>query len=63
MTAAVQEYLDAFDRLPDPDKHQVAVEILRRWSPDGDLPESALVELADELFCALDAEEERHAQR
>ncbi|HTU88622.1 MAG TPA: hypothetical protein VMF69_00860 [Gemmataceae bacterium] len=65
MTTAVQQFLNAFDSLPEADKHQVAVEILRRVSVfgEGDLPESALVEVADELFRALDAEEERHAQR
>jgi hypothetical protein len=29
----------------------------------GDVPESALVQAADELFRALDAEETSHAQR
>lgn len=62
MTTAVQQLLNAFDSLPEADKHQVAIEILRRWVPEGNLPESALVEIADELFCALDAEEARHAQ-
>jgi hypothetical protein len=65
MTIAVQQLLDAFDRLPEADKHQVTVEILRRVSEsaEGNLPESALVEVADELFRALDAEEARDAQR
>src|SRR5262249_48970263 len=65
MTAAVQQLLNAFDSLPEADKHQAAVEILRRVSPsaEGDLPESALVEAAEELFLALDAEEARNAQR
>jgi hypothetical protein len=63
MTPAVQQILNAFDSLPDADKYQVAVEILRRVSVfgEGDLPDSALVEVADELFRALDTEEERHA--
>ncbi len=63
MTTPVQQVLNAFDSLSEVDKHQVAVEILRRVSVlgEGDLPESALVELADELFRALDAEEARHA--
>jgi hypothetical protein len=65
MTAAVQQLLDAFDALPDADKHQAAVEIIRRFSggAEGDLPESALIEVADELFQALDAEEASHAPR
>src|SRR5881275_131934 len=65
VTTAVQQLLNAFDALPEADKHQVAVEIFRRVSPatEGDVPESALVEAAEDLFCALDAEEARHAQR
>jgi hypothetical protein len=65
MTAAVRKLLDSFDALPDADKHQVAVEILRRFTgtEEGDLPESALVEAADELFRTLDAEEAGHAPR
>ncbi len=65
MNAAVQQLLNAFDALPKVDKHQVTIEILRRVSPvtEGDVPESALVEAAEELFLALDAEEAGHAQR
>jgi hypothetical protein len=65
MTTAVQQLLESFDALPEADKHQAAVEILRRVSPpiEGDLPEIALVEAADELFRALDAEEADHAPR
>jgi hypothetical protein len=61
----VQQLLDAFDVLPEADQHQAAVEIFRRVSPaiEGDVPESALVEAAEELFRALDAEEAEHAQR
>jgi hypothetical protein len=63
VTKAVHELLSAFDALAEPDKHQAAVEILRRVSPaaQGDLPDSALVEAAEELFLALDAEEARNA--
>ena len=65
MGAAVQQLLDSFDALADADKHQVAIEILRRFAAEGagDLPEEALVGIADELFRALDAEEARHAPR
>ncbi len=65
MTAPVQQLLDSFDALPETDKHQAAVEILRRYVPPaaGDVSEAALVDLADELFCALDAEEAGHAPR
>jgi hypothetical protein len=62
---AVQQVVAAFDALPDCDKHFAAVEILRRASAgsEGDVSEAALVEAADELFRALDAEEASHAQR
>jgi hypothetical protein len=65
VNTAVQQLLDAFDALPEPDKHQVAVQILRRVLPatEGDVPESALIEAAEELFRALDAAEAAHAQR
>jgi hypothetical protein len=65
MTAAVRQLLDSFDALSEADKHQAAVEILRRFpgAAQGDVPEAALVEAADELFRALDAEEAGHAPR
>jgi hypothetical protein len=57
MTDAVRRFLEAFDALTEPDKHQAAIEILRRVSCEGNLSETALVEAADELFRSLDAEE------
>jgi hypothetical protein len=65
MTAPVRQLLESFDALSDADKHQAAVEILRRFAShaEGALPEQALVEAADELFRALDAEEAGRAQR
>jgi hypothetical protein len=65
MTTAVQELLNAFESLPQAERHEAAVEILRRAFPGGagDVPESALIDSADELFRALDAEEEMHAGR
>jgi hypothetical protein len=65
VTTAVQQLLESFDALGQADKHQAAVEILRRVLPaaEGDVPESALVEAADALFRAVDAEETAHAQR
>ena len=62
MTNTIQQLLDSFDALPDADKHQVAVEILRRVAVEGDLPDDALVGAADELFRTLDAEEDAQAQ-
>ncbi len=65
MSAVVQHILESFDALTEADKHQVAVEILRRWTSvgTGDLSEEALVEVADELFRALDAEEAGNGPR
>jgi hypothetical protein len=65
MTVPVQQLLDSFDALSDADKHQAAVEILRRSvaAAEGDLPEDVLVEAADELFQVLDVEESGHALR
>jgi hypothetical protein len=57
MTVAMQKVMDAFDALPDADKHQAAFEILRRLPGEGDLPDSALVETAEQLFQPSDAEE------
>ncbi len=64
MSATVQHFLETFDSLPDPDKRQAAIEILRRVTAadEGDLPEAALVGAADELFLALDAEESGNGQ-
>lgn len=65
MNSAIQQFLESFDVLSEADKYRVAVEILRRVSADteGDVPESALIEAAEELFRALDAEEAGHAPR
>jgi hypothetical protein len=64
MSTAVQQLLESFDGLPEAEKHRAAVEILRRITPalEGDVPESTLIEAAEELFRALDAEEATHAQ-
>jgi hypothetical protein len=65
VTAKVWKLLSEFDALPEVEKHQAAVEILRRVSSaiEGDVPELALVEAAEELFQALDAEEAARAKR
>ena len=55
--------LDSFEGLSDAEKHEAALEILRRTSAAGDLTESTLVEVADELFQKLDEEEAGHAPR
>jgi hypothetical protein len=62
MTAAVRQILKSFDDLPAPERHEAAVEILRRAESDGDLPDAALMEAADDLFKSLDADEQRSAR-
>ena len=65
MTAPAKQLLDGFEALSDADKKEVAIEILRRVTPalSGDLPDVALIGIADELFQTLDAEEAAHAPR
>lgn len=65
MDNAVQQLLASFDALPKAEQHRAAVEILRRALPtaDGDIPEAGLIEAAEDLFLALDAEEAAHAPR
>lgn len=57
MSAPVQQLLDLFDALPEPDQREAAAEIVRRLPDGGDLADGDLDTLADELFAALDAEE------
>ena len=62
MTTAVRSLIESFEALSEPERQEAALEILRRLTPEGDLPEQALVEAADELFVALDAEEASDAR-
>ena len=62
MTTAVHTLLETFDALSDAERREAAVEILRRMTPiEGELPEGALLEAADALFCMLDSEEAANA--
>lgn len=61
MTKAAQDLLSAFDALPPTDQHEVVVSILRRTVAKEDVSETALHELADQLFCGYDAEESADA--
>ncbi len=59
MTALVQEILNSFDRLPDTEQLEIALEILRRiinfdFPP---LTDEDLTLNAEELFLALDQQE------
>lgn len=58
MTTAVQTLIEAFESLSEAERQEAALEIFRRVTiSQDDLPEQAFVEVADELFRALDAEE------
>ena len=61
MSATALEWIGAFDALPDTDRDAVVAELLRRPVGAGDLADSALEELADELFSAYDADEDSDA--
>jgi hypothetical protein len=59
MTAAARDLLEAFERLPETERLDLAAEILRRTA-GRDLPplaEDDLVTAAEELFLQLDARE------
>jgi hypothetical protein len=57
MTTTGRKVLADFEALPPHDKQEVAVEILRRATAEGDLSEEVLNELAAEVFHGYDAEE------
>jgi len=59
MTRAAQKVLDTFETLPEEDKREIATEILRRTSAEdyGDLDDSALTLVADQVFLELDRRE------
>jgi hypothetical protein len=64
MSDRVRDLIASFDALPEPDRREAVVEILRRVPRSGsDLSAAALDELADELFAALDDEEAARAGR
>ena len=64
MTQAVQHLINTFESLTEAEKQQAAAELLRRalvLAP-AEMPEEALVQAADQLFCELDAREAADAQ-
>jgi len=62
MTASAQEILKNFDRLPDTEQLEIALEILRRIINFDFLPltDEDLTLNAEELFLALDQQEPDH---
>ncbi len=59
MSAAVQGLLDAFDRLPEDKRRDVAIELLRRARhfECPPLSDEALAQIADQSFQEYDAHE------
>jgi hypothetical protein len=60
MTETAKKLLETFDALPEPERQEVAREILRRTAlaEHGWLEDAELVALADEVFRELDHAEE-----
>jgi hypothetical protein len=61
MSTSVQALLESFDALSEIERHEAAVELLRRVECPPELSDEALVATADELFCELDARESADA--
>ena len=59
MTRVAKRFLQTFEKLPEPDKHAVAVEILRHTLEEGysSPDDSDLVFAADQLFLELERRE------
>jgi hypothetical protein len=59
MTGAVHDLLNRFDALTEAEKHEAAAGVLRRVveGESCDIPEEALVAVAEELFLEQDARE------
>ncbi len=57
MSTAVQALLDSFDSLSEAERHEAAVELLRRVVFQAELPDEALLSAADEVFQEMDARE------
>ncbi|MBM4042785.1 MAG: hypothetical protein FJ290_30215 [Planctomycetes bacterium] len=64
MTATVRGLLQRFDSLPEPDRRELAAEILRRslYAECDPLSDDDLVRSAEELFRELDREESARAE-
>ncbi len=64
MSEAVQELLNSFDRLPEPERWEAFSQILKR-AQEFDYPElddETLCQIADETFLMYDAEEAADAR-
>ena len=60
MTETAKKLLDTFDALPEPERQEIAREILRRTAlaEHGALEDAELIALADEVFHGLDRGDE-----
>lgn len=64
MNGISQQLLDSFDRLPEDEKQQVAIEILRRTSLEvPPLSEEELTLNAEAVFLSLDEAESEYEQQ
>ncbi len=63
MNAIAQNLIDEFDLLDSENRREVVVEILRRVAGDGEIPEKAYAEIANEVFLMFDEEEASNGQR
>lgn len=64
MSTATQSILESFNQLPEPEKRELAAEIIR-WTANLDFPpltDEDLVIAADELFIELDRAEVKDAK-
>lgn len=64
MSTATQSILESFNQLPEPEKRELAAEIIR-WTANLDFPpltDKDLVATADELFLDLDRAEVKDAK-
>ena len=64
MTEAVQELLNTFDALTEPEKQEAAAQLLRRViaGESDEMSVGVLVTSAEELFLELDAQEAMHGE-
>jgi len=64
MTGAVKDLLNTFDSLTASERYEAASQLLRRVieGESGEIPEDALVAVAEQVFLDLDARESGNGQ-
>ena len=65
MTVTVESVLKTFEQLTEPEKHAVTIAVMRRANVFGapDLSEDEMALAAEDLFLALDREEQAAIER